>query len=170
MAVYSTIYTVYIFIYSLYIYIYLYIYSNILYNTTILIYSYISPFLNNNCIQVKSIAGNKLIEINEKISYKNDSLPFPTPTVDIVINMSISELETHLSNIYKLLQKTLISAQTTIPTIAASNALYDRLNSLGYLYNISTCAEVRNMGFIMILYIKLWVLLYFMLYNMGFII
>lgn len=119
---------------------------------------------------MKSIAGNKLIEINEKISYKNDTLPFPTPTVDIVINMNITELETHLSNIYKLLQKTLISAQTTIPTIAASNALYDRLNSLGYLYNISTCAEVRNMGFIMIfisnygfyciLCFIIWVLLY----------
>jgi hypothetical protein len=93
-------------------------------------------------LQVKSIAGNKQIEAVEKIGCKPDSLPFPALTPDEVAQMSVTELEGHLSIVYKQLQKTLVAAQTTIPTIAASNALFDRLSALGYLYTIASSAEV----------------------------
>jgi hypothetical protein len=95
-------------------------------------------------VQVKSIAGNKQIEAVEKIGCKPDSLPFPALTPDEVAQMSVTELESHLSIVYKQLQKTLVAAQTTIPTIAASNALFDRLSALGYLYAIASCAEVSS--------------------------
>jgi hypothetical protein len=48
--------------------------------------------------------------------------------------------------VYKALQKTLAAAQPTnsIPTAAAAAALADRLNLLGYLNSIASCAEVAN--------------------------
>ena len=61
-----------------------------------------------------------------------------------IAELSAPALETHLSTVYKLLAKTLTAAQTSIPTIAASNALFDRLSLLGYLNSISSCAEVSQ--------------------------
>lgn len=93
-------------------------------------------------MQVKSIAGNKQIEVTEKLAFKPESLAFPSLSPADITQMSTAELETHLSIVYKALQKSLAAVQTTIPTIAASNALYDRLALLGYLNSISGCAEV----------------------------
>jgi hypothetical protein len=91
---------------------------------------------------VKSIAGNKQIEVTEKLPFKPESLPFPAMSAADVAQIGAVELETHLSVVYKALQKSLAAVQTTIPTIAASNALFDRLALLGYLNSIAGCAEV----------------------------
>lgn len=87
--------------------------------------------------------GNKAIEVVEKIVYKEGSLPFQTVSAEDINRLSQAELETHLTLVYKCLQKTMVAAQATAPTIASSNALFDRIQALNYLYGIAPSAEVR---------------------------
>lgn len=79
----------------------------------------------------------------EKIVYKEGSLPFQTVAAEEIGRLSQAELETHLTVVYKCLQKTMVAAQAPAPTIASSNALFDRIQALSYLYGIAPSAEVR---------------------------
>lgn len=120
-------------------------------------------------LQVKSIAGNKQIEATEKLVFKPDGLPFPALSPTEAAQIGTVELETHLSHVYKAVQKSVTAVQTTIPTISASNALFDRLNLLGYLNSIAGCAAVD--AFLPSwsrahLYDLLWVSVYYLRWRM----
>ena len=93
---------------------------------------------------MKPIVGNKAIEVVEKIGFKESSLSFPVVSVDDIGHLTQGDLEMHLTQIYKALQKTVLAVQSTTPTSTAGSALSDRLHILGYLYSIASCAEVTK--------------------------
>ena len=94
--------------------------------------------------QVKPVVGNKSIEVIEKVGFKEGALSFHTLTIEEVSQLSQQDLEVHLTLVYKALQKTMVAAQSSSSsaTIAESNALFDRLQLLGYLFTIACSVEV----------------------------
>jgi hypothetical protein len=94
---------------------------------------------------VKPIVGNKTIEVVEKFAFKESGLSFPVySSVDEVSALTQSDLEMHLSQVYKALQKTVAATQTATPTLVASNALFERIQILSYLYSLAPSSEVRS--------------------------
>ena len=98
--------------------------------------------------QVKPIVGNKAIEIIEKVSIKSGALSINMLALEEISGMATSELESHLSQVYKLLLKNsgLPSQQAGGSLIVnnSSAALTERAKILSYLNTIALSADVAN--------------------------
>ena len=98
--------------------------------------------------QVKPIVGNKAIEVIEKITIKGGVLPIPMLTLDEVPGLSTTELESHLSQVYKMLLKNsgLPSQQASSSAVINNSnaALTERAKILSYLNTIALSADVAN--------------------------
>ena len=92
--------------------------------------------------------GNKAIEVIERPSFKSTSLPFHAVDVAEFSNYSAADLETHLTAVYKALQRTSTRAasNTSHSGISGgeSNATNERSKILAYLMSIGSNAEVAN--------------------------
>ena len=108
--------------------------------------------------QVKPIVGNKAIETIESIDFNEAALPFESMVgADRLDNMPQSDLEVHLTQVYKALHKAAVTSQSATPTNAYNsnnvpismtvvNALSDRVNILAYLSHISYSSEVSYLA------------------------
>jgi hypothetical protein len=105
-------------------------------------------------IQVKPIVGNKTIETIESMEYTAKTLPFEDMHgTDLLGKLSQTDLEIHLTQVYKSLHKAAVACQSATTSNAynsnsvpiSSNVVHaftDRVNILSYLCNISYSAEV----------------------------
>ena len=104
--------------------------------------------LHTSDTQVKPIVGNKAIEVIEKITIKSGVLPITILTLDEVSGLATAELESHLSQVYKLLLKNsgLPSLQASSASVInnSSAALTERAKILSYLNTIALSADVAN--------------------------
>lgn len=95
---------------------------------------------------MKPIVGNKSIEVIEKSSFKESSLPFqPIMTIEDISQLSQSDLEIHLTVVYKALQRSFSpAAQSSLASVATSTILNERIQLLNYLFSIASSAEVGD--------------------------
>jgi hypothetical protein len=102
-------------------------------------------------IQIKPIVGNKNIESSlEKFAFKETSLPFVAYACDSISKHTQTELEAHLTIVYKALQKTFVvittnnnnSQQTHVANASNQSSLQDRIRILSYLFSIAAATEV----------------------------
>lgn len=105
--------------------------------------------LQGSYIQVKPIVGNRAIETLEHASFQASSLPFETFDLEKVSQMSQTDLEVHLTQVYKALHKTFTAAQHPTGKNSSSGhvpsqPLMDLANITGYLTSLSASAEVAN--------------------------
>jgi len=95
--------------------------------------------------QIKPIVGNKNIETFEKFAYKESSLPFVAYACESMTKHTQSELEAHLTIVYKALQRTYIatnSQQAHLANASNQSLLQDRIRILSYLLSIAASTEV----------------------------
>ena len=103
-------------------------------------------------IQIKPIVGNKNIESSlEKFAFKDTSLPFVSYACDSISKHTQTELEAHLTIVYKALQKTFVvtnnnnnSQQAHIANASNQSLLQDRIRILSYLFSIAAATEVGS--------------------------
>jgi len=103
-------------------------------------------------IQIKPIVGNKNIESSlEKFAFKETSLPFVSYACDSISKHTQTELEAHLTIVYKALQKTFVvtnnnnnSQQAHIANASNQSLLQDRIRILSYLFSIAAATEVGS--------------------------
>ena len=103
-------------------------------------------------IQIKPIVGNKNIESSlEKFAFKETSLPFVSYACDSISKHAQTELEAHLTIVYKALQKTFVvtsnnnnSQQAHIANASNQSSLQDRIRILSYLFSIAAATEVGS--------------------------
>jgi hypothetical protein len=102
-------------------------------------------------VQVKPVVGNKLIEVIEKPSFRTGVLHFDAMSLSEIALLLQPALEQHLTIIYKALYKAFLvtapnqnssSIQFLVFTPSVIGAISDRIELLGYLYSISSNAEV----------------------------
>ena len=107
-------------------------------------------------IQIKPIVGNKNIETTlEKFAFKESSLPFVAYNAldsSSISKHTQSELEAHLTIVYKALQKTYTtqqvattnsSQQTHLQANATNQSLLqERIRIMSYLFSIAATTEV----------------------------
>jgi len=110
--------------------------------------SVLQLILHTSDTQVKPIVGNKAIEVIEKITIKSGVLPITILSLDEVSGLSTAELESHLSQVYKMLLKNsgLPSQQASSASVInnSSVALTERAKILSYLNTIALSADVAN--------------------------
>jgi len=95
---------------------------------------------------VKPIVGNKAIETVDRPSYS--ALPFAPHTSETISALPHTEIEAHLTVVYKALQKSIVAAQSgSGVSSAVAGALAERVSVLGYLYSIATSVEVSIVCF-----------------------
>mmetsp|Transcript_12206 Transcript_12206/g.18439 ORF Transcript_12206/g.18439 Transcript_12206/m.18439 type:complete len:1492 (+) Transcript_12206:184-4659(+) len=103
--------------------------------------------------QVKPIVNNKAIEPIEKFVYtkgaSSSSLQFSPLSVGDLGGLSQTEIENHLSQVYKSLQQSVgMSSQSSssrLSNTASVSQATERMNILSYLCTIASNAEVANM-------------------------
>lgn len=105
-----------------------------------------SVLLHPSELQVKPIVGNKLIENIDGFDYSPSTLSFDSSNPEALNSMSASDIESHLTIVYKALHKTAVTAQSAAVTSATNQALSDRVNILKYLCAICSSAEVSHLS------------------------
>lgn len=114
-----------------------------------------SLIIDESDLQVKPIVGNRAIEIVERAPFKASLLPTTAITVEATSRMNQSELQSHLTILYRTLSKaagfnpsTATNPQGTTSASVSSNvstaALEQRNNCLAYLGTLASSAEVSN--------------------------
>jgi hypothetical protein len=76
--------------------------------------------MHSSDLQVKPIVGNKAIEIIEKVVFKPATLPFPLLSIEDLGRLSQSELEAHLTLVYKALHRHAVLSSPPTATASAS--------------------------------------------------
>jgi len=105
-----------------------------------------SLLMHSSDTQVKPIVGNKAIEAVERMPFKASALQFPYLDVAEVSKLSTSEVEAHLSLVYKAMQRAntdAAKAGNTGPT-AQTALISERVQIFAYLCSIASSAEVAN--------------------------
>lgn len=100
-----------------------------------------SLLMHSSDTQVKPIVGNKAIDVVEKVPFKAAALPFSYLDATEIGKLNASELEGHLTLIYKALQKANLEANRS--TLAGAQVT-ERTHMLAYLCAIAPSAEVAN--------------------------
>ena len=91
--------------------------------------------------QVKPIVGNKAIEVIDVPPFKGSTLPCKALSADDISKLSQTDLEAHLTQLYKALHKATSSSASSSSSSSGSN---EKLNILAYLCTIAPSAEVAN--------------------------
>ena len=97
--------------------------------------------------QVKPVVGNKNIEALEKYPVKTANMPFEVLSQTVVQELSSSDLEQHLTTVYKAIQKATAEAAATQSrggASAGSALCAERIQMLSYLASIGSISEVAN--------------------------
>ncbi len=85
---------------------------------------------------VKPIVGNKAIEVLERPIFKASGLPVSAISPDDASSLAQSQLQQHLTVLYKYLHRSTTSSSNT--------SISDRNNVLSYLYSLASSVEVAN--------------------------